>query len=86
MSEFLVQHTWKPEQSEIVVRTVNGIVEMAKASKLPDGFRLKSISVAAGEPKAFCTWDAPNKSAISELLQKVNPPTQWSVSELSRLY
>ena len=86
MAEFIIEHEWSAENSERVVKTVNGIVEMAKSSKLPAGFQLKEVNVVAGGTKAFCTWNAPSKSAIAELVQKVNPPTKWSVFELNRMY
>lgn len=86
MAEFIIEHEWSPENTERVVQTVNGIVEMAKSSKLPAGFQLKGINVVADQTRAFCTWDAPSKRAISDLVQKVNPPTKWSVFELNKMY
>ncbi len=86
MAEFIVQHNWKAENGEKVVQTVKGIIEMAKESKLPSGFRLESVNVVAGENRALCTWEAPSRKAISDLVQQVNPPTEWSVAELSRMY
>lgn len=86
MSQYLVQHTWKEEDGNKVVEIVKGVIGMAKNSQLPSGFGLESVNVVAGENRALCAWNAPSADALSQLIGQVNPPTEWSVLELSRMY
>ena len=86
MSNFLVQHRWKGEDGEKVVGIVKGVIGMAKNSQLPSGFGLESVNVVAGENRALCAWNAPSADALSDLIRQVNPPTEWSVLEMNRMY
>ncbi|MGC8645203.1 MAG: hypothetical protein ACP5UO_02900 [Thermoplasmata archaeon] len=85
MANLIVEHSWRKEDTDKVLKTVGGIVEMAKASKLPQGFSLKSINALPNENRAICNWEAPSKSALEDLLSSVNPPTDHKVYESVRL-
>ncbi len=85
MSEFLIQHTWKSENTNAVVGVVQNIAGMAQKGQLPSGFSLRSIDVVPGDTRAYCRWRAPSKEALSSLLGQVNPPTDHVVYELQKL-
>ncbi|HYM40204.1 MAG TPA: hypothetical protein VEY12_08705 [Thermoplasmata archaeon] len=85
MSEFLIQHTWKSENTNAVVGVVQSIAGMAQKGQLPAGFVLRSIDVVPGDTRAFCRWQAPNKEALAGLVEKVNPPTEHTVFELQKM-
>ncbi len=86
MVEAIVEHEWKSEDGESVMKVVGGIIEMQKGGKLPQGFSLKGIQVLNGVNKAICNWEAPSVSALSELIGKVNPPTTHRVSGVTRTF
>ena len=86
MTEFLVQHAWKSENTNAVVGVVQQIASMAKAGTLPAGFALRSIEVVPGETRAFCRWEAPSKRALQDLVAQVRPPTDNAVYELQKTY
>ncbi len=85
MSEFLIQHTWKGENTNAVVGVVQAIAGMAQKGQLPSGFALRSIDVVAGDTRAYCRWQAPSKQALADLLGQVNPPTDHVVYELQKM-
>lgn len=84
MADLIVQHTWKEENSEAAFATVKSIIGMAHSSKLPAGYALKSVNVVSGDRRAFCTWQAPSKQALEQLVAQVNPPTTHVVYEVQR--
>jgi hypothetical protein len=86
MSDFLIQHVWKSENTENAVKTVKAIAGMAKDGKLPQGFKLKSINAVSGENRAFCTWEAPSRKALADLVAQVRPPTEVTIFELQKMY
>ncbi len=85
MSEFLIQHTWKSENTNAVVGVVQAIAGMAQKGQLPSGFALRSIDVVPGDTRAYCRWQAPSKAALANLLGQVNPPTDHVVYELQTM-
>ncbi len=85
MSEFLIQHTWKSENTNAVVGVVQAIAGMAQKGQLPSGFALRSIDVVAGDTRAFCRWQAPSRKDLADLLDKVNPPTDHAIYELQKM-
>ncbi|MCL4333320.1 MAG: hypothetical protein M1290_04855 [Candidatus Thermoplasmatota archaeon] len=85
MVEVIIEHEWKKEDGENVMKVVGGIIEMQKKGTLPPGFALKGVQLLKGRNKAICNWEAPSSSSLSELLAKVNPPTIHTVTEVSRV-
>lgn len=85
MADLIVQHTWKSENSEAAFATVKSIVGMAQSGQLPAGYALKSVNVVAGDRRAFCTWQAPSKQGLEQLVAQVNPPTEHVVYEVQRV-
>ncbi|MEL9914642.1 MAG: hypothetical protein QW364_05690 [Thermoplasmatales archaeon] len=86
MTNLIVEHTWKPQDRDSVLKVVSGIVDMAKNSKLPQGFSLKSVNAIFDENRAICNWEAPSKAAMEKLLSDVNPPTSHRVFESTKVY
>jgi hypothetical protein len=86
MAEVIIEHEWKKEDSENVMKVVGGIIEMQKKGALPQGFALKGVQLLNGKNKAICSWEAPNASSLSDLLAKVNPPTTHTITEVSRVF
>ncbi len=86
MAELIVQHTWKKENAEAAFAVVQSIVGMAQSGKLPAGYSLKSVNVVAGDNRAFCSWQAPSKQALEQLVGQVNPPTEHSVFEVQKVF
>ena len=86
MAELIVQHTWKNENAEAAFAAVKSIVGMAQSGKLPAGYSLKSVHVVAGDNRAFCAWQAPNKQSLEALVGQVNPPTDHAVYEVQKIF
>ena len=86
MADLIVQHTWKPENAEAAFAVVRNIVGMAQSGKLPAGYALKSVSVVTGDNRAFCTWQAPSKHDLEQLVGQVNPPTDHTVYEFQKIF
>ncbi len=86
MVDLIVQHTWKKENAEQAFATVQNIVGMAKSGKLPAGYALTSVTVVAGDNRAFCAWQAPSKQALEQLVAQVNPPTDHAVYEVQKVF
>ncbi len=86
MTNLIVEHEWKEKNKEEAFKVVGSIVEMAKNSKLPAGFKLQSIQVLGSENKAICNWEAPSKNDMIGLLKQVNPPTKHTVFEAQKLF
>lgn len=86
MADFIVQHTWKPENAEAAFAAVKNIIGMAQSAKLPAGYSLKAVNVVAGDSRAFCTWHAPSKQSLEQLVGQVNPPTEHSVYEVQKVF
>ncbi len=81
----IVEHEWKEEDQEKVFNVVGKIVEMSRSGKLPEGFKLKSINVIGDQRRAICNWDAPSITALRELVDSVNPPTDRRITEAMRI-
>ncbi|MEM0141095.1 MAG: hypothetical protein QXN66_03550 [Thermoplasmatales archaeon] len=86
MTNLIVEHTWKPQDGEAVLKVVGGIVDMARNSKLPQGFSLKSVNAIPEQNRAVCNWEAPSKAAMEKLLSDVNPPTSHRVYESMKIF
>lgn len=86
MADLIVQHTWKQENADAAFATVKSIIGMAQSGKLPAGYALKSVSVVSGDHRAFCTWQAPSKHDLEQLVAQVNPPTEHVVYEVQRAF
>ncbi len=86
MADLIVQHTWKQENADAAFAAVKSIVGMAQSGKLPPGYSLKSVNVVAGDHRAFCTWQAPNRQALEQLVGQVNPPTDHVVYEVQKVF
>ncbi len=84
MADLIVQHTWKNENAEAAFAAVKSIIGMAQAGKLPAGYALQSVHLVSGDRRAFCTWQAPSKHALEQLVAQVNPPTEHVVYEVQR--
>ncbi len=84
MADLIVQHTWKPENAEAAFATVKSIIGMAQSGTLPEGYALKGVNLVSGDRRAFCTWEAPSKGALEQLVAQVNPPTEHVVYEVQR--
>lgn len=85
MANIMIEHEWNKEDGEAVFKVVGSVVELSGNGKLPEGFSLKSVEVLKGESRAICRWEAPDVSAISELLKTVNPPTRHKISEVQKV-
>ncbi len=85
MADLIVQHTWKKENADAAFAVVKNIVGMAQSGKLPSGYALRSVNVVAGDNRAFCTWQAPSKQALEQLVGQVNPPTEHTVYEVQKI-
>lgn len=85
MVNVIVEHRWKNEDGEKVMKTVEGIIGMKQGGSLPEGFNLLSINVIGEENRAICNWDAPSADAMSGLLGQVNPPTTHKVYQADRI-
>ena len=85
MTELIVQHTWKKENADAAFAAVKTIVGMAQSGKLPAGYTLASVKVVAGDNRALCSWRAPSKQALEELVGQVNPPTDHAVYEVQTI-
>lgn len=85
MANIVVEHKWKDEDGEKVMKTVEGIIDMKHSGSLPSGFNLLSINVIGQENRAICNWEAPSSDAMSELLGQVNPPTTHNVYQAERV-
>ncbi len=86
VADLIVQHTWKKENAEAAFAVVKSIVGMANSGQLPAGYTLKSVNVVAGDNRAFCTWQAPSKQSLEQLVGQVNPPTEHSVYEVQKIF
>ncbi len=86
MVELIVEHAWKNKNSEKVMKVVGDIIGMQKSRTLPEGFTLKSVLVLKDQNKAICNWEAPDATSLKNLLGKVNPPTDHSVTEAVRAF
>jgi muconolactone delta-isomerase len=86
MADLIVQHVWKQENADAAFATVKSIISMAQSGKLPAGYALQSVHVVSGDHRAFCTWQAPSKGALEQLVAQVNPPTEHTVFEVQRAF
>jgi hypothetical protein len=86
MTYIIIRHEWNTENQEAAFKTVNQILETAKQGKLPSGFRLLSSFVDTSTRTAFCTYEAPSKRDFQSLVAQINPPTKYTIHEVSKLY
>ncbi len=82
----VIRHEWDTANEAKAFETVSRIIEMAKGSKLPAGFKLLSAYADKTAKTAFCVYEAPSKRAFEELVAKISPPTKYTIYEVSRLY
>lgn len=86
MSTFEIRHTWDAAESKSVVEKVQGAIAMAKAGKIPAGFRPISINAVPGATEAHCVWEAPSAEGLETVYRQLALPTRRTVVEVTPLY
>ncbi len=86
MPAYEVEHAWNANETNSVVAKVQETIGVAKAGKLPPGFRPVSIVGLPGQTKAHCLWEAPSPQALDELFTKSGLRTTRTIREVTPFF